>query len=211
METPITSAIPVKVLIKYFYLFANFKFDFVHIHLYHICILHYLILLLPLDEFVEVILTTQNMMVTTSPKLEVNFESDDLRSWPGLNALRNPNKLENDCNWPYGGSVGIKKGTNLFWQVDLEEPYDITHIRLRAFNLDGFSDDVQFRVCKDEEATDCTDCGGLVTPPVNDWISVECSTKGRYVRLLNADSKDENWHFCRVAIYGFKRLSKSKS
>ena len=127
--------------------------------------------------------------------------------WPGSNALRDPFKVGTDCTWSNLGSVAIKAGTNLFWQVDLGKSYDISRIHLRGFEVSNslsYSKNIQFMVCHDEAAGNCTDCGGLVTPPKDGWISDSCAINGRYIRLLNAHSGGRNWHFCRVFIFGFE-------
>ena len=127
--------------------------------------------------------------------------------WPGSNALRDPFNVGTECTWNNPGSVAIKKGRNLFWQVDLGISYDISRIHLRGFKVGGstgYSKNIQFSVCQEETANNCTDCGGLVTPPNDGWVSNSCAINGRYVRLLNANSEGRNWHFCRVFIYGFE-------
>ena len=144
-------------------------------------------------------------MVITS-----ELRNDTGQTWAGSNALRDLNNVDTECTWKNAGSVAITKGTNLFWQVDLGASYDVTRVRLRGFNLDGYSTDVQATVCKEDGAKDCSDCGALLTPPVNGWAESFCLVSGRYVRLLLSDSNGKNWHFCRVEIYGYEKGKNNK-
>merc|ERR1712126_303726 len=112
---------------------------------------------------------------------------------------RDPFNVGTECTWSNPGSVAINPGRNLFWQVDLGKSYDISRIHLRGFKHSPsvYSNNIQFNVCQDEAADNCTDCGGLVTPPNDGWVSNSCAINGRYVRLLNANSENKHWHFCR--------------
>ena len=138
------------------------------------------------------------------------LSSGTYESSPISNALRHPDDVGDECFWkkvvfPDGGSVAIRPGKNLFWQIDLGRFYDITRIRLRGMDNLAESDNVQFSVCNDESATDCSDCGGLLSPPANRSAEATCLVNGRYVRLFRTDSYSQNWHFCRVSIYSLKR------
>ena len=150
------------------------------------------------------------MTVTTSTLYKSGssqWKGSGSKQWPGSNALRDPFNVGTDCTWSNPGSVAIKKGRNLFWQVDLGISYDISRIHLRGFkggSSASYSNNIQFSVCQDEAAKNCTDCGGLVTALKDGWVSSSCTVNGRYVRLLNANSEGRNWHFCRVFIYGFE-------
>ena len=127
---------------------------------------------------------------------------------PISNALRHPDDVGDECFWkkvvfPDGGSVAIRPEKNSFWQIDLGRSHDITRIRLRGMDNLAASDNVQARVCNDESANDCSDCGNPMSPPSNRSAEVTCLQTGRYVRLFRADA-ERNWHFCRVSIYSLK-------
>jgi len=131
------------------------------------------------------------------------------RWWPASNALRdssNLGQLQYDCRWHHPGSVaihGAPAGTTLWWQVDLEKDFEVTRIKLRGFNLPGYSSNVQFKVCSDAAGLVCTLCGGVIAEPANTWKEVTCNTSvGRYVRLTHQTIDTRNWHFCRVEVYG---------
>ena len=135
------------------------------------------------------------------------FENSDGMTWPASNAVQNNSNLQNDCIWHNPGSVAIMGGTDLYWQVDLEDIFLITQIQIYGFNLIGYSDNVQFSVCNDADGTDCIACGVLISTTPGAWVQLDCSVRGRFVRLTNSNSGDiggqqKNWHFCRVAVYG---------
>jgi len=123
-------------------------------------------------------------------------------SWPSSNAVQDIDNLGNHCNWFARGSVAIAAGTDLFWQVDLEDVFAIKTIKILGFNIGGYSDNVQFNVCNDAAGSDCTACGGLVSATPGSWVQTSCSLSGRFIRLTNQNSDGKNWHFCRIAVYG---------
>jgi len=128
------------------------------------------------------------------------FESG---AWPASNAV-----LSNDnpkCDWSADNTTAIAAGTNLFWQVDLGSMHTVTKVEVRAFNHAGHFQDVQVKVCSDADGETCTDCGAVITAPANANINAYClGVAGRYVRLSEANSGGVNWHFCRVAVYGWQ-------
>jgi len=130
------------------------------------------------------------------------------RWWPASNALKdssNLGQLGYDCHWHHPGSVaihGAPAGTTLWWQVDLEKDFEVTKLKLRGFNLPGYSSNVQFSVCSDAAGLVCTTCGGVIAEPAGTWKEVTCTLVGRYVRLTHQTIDARNWHFCRIEVYG---------
>ena len=84
--------------------------------------------------------------------------------------------------------------------------HTVTKVGVRAFNIAGsYFQDVQVKVCSDANGEACTDCGAVITAPANANVNAYCSgVAGRYVRLAEANSGGANWHFCRVAVYGWQ-------
>ena len=151
------------------------------------------------------------------PVLSSDILSDNPR-WAASNAVKRSNESDilEQCTWNNAGSVAIAGGIDKFWQVDLQEPFFITKVQALGFNRpsndeDGsvhFFHDVQINVCQDAQGKDCRQCNdALLAVGEREWGVMLCSanTKGRYIRLVNSNTGDhrENWHFCRVEIYGF--------
>jgi hypothetical protein len=94
----------------------------------------------------------------------------------------------------------------LYWQVDLEANKQVAKVQVKAFNLDGYFNNVQVKVCTGDNSG-CQNCGSAITAKGNQLITVQCTgANGRYVRLENPGQGTGNggkdWHFCRVTVYG---------
>ena len=145
---------------------------------------------------------------------DVHQNDDYGTTYDASNAVKSGNEddIGDQCNWASGkGQVAISAGTNLFWQVDLEDQFTIRKIKVRGFDQGDthrYFNNVEVFVCEDADGAQCMKCSDstLTIWTMNTWVTASCgeNVQGRYVRLVNSDTGGANWHFCRVEVYGFQ-------
>jgi len=130
-------------------------------------------------------------------------------AWGPANAVKDGENIGTQCTWSNHGSVAVAGSSSggsgvAWWQVDLQQTYKVTEIKIRGMQNLGatYNSNVHMKVCRDSEGADCTQCGSPASTEANQWSTQPCSNhEGQYVRLT-IPSTSNNWHFCRVEVYG---------
>jgi len=144
-------------------------------------------------------LTNSGLTVTSSDEYQGG-------RWPATNVLLPGKKCP---QWSNPKSVAIAGtsygGHGQQWiQVDLGTVGAVAtvHYYYKAILSGSYAGDIAtVAVCNVADATSCTSCdkdGGDID---GDFYNCK-STQGRYVRITRTPNIGNNWHFCRMKVYG---------